>query len=67
MSYDGPPLQEIADDFYESFKDYPDEKLTGPFFRFLLMGLVPAGLDVNEPRVAAIIKRAREYQARQQD
>ena len=59
MSYDGPPIQALADDFVESFRDLRGDELTGPFFRLLIMGCVPAGLDVNEPRVAAIIERAR--------
>jgi hypothetical protein len=59
MSYGGPPIRAVTDDFVESFRDLTDEEMRGGFFRIALMVGLPAGVDPQDERVVQIMERAR--------
>jgi len=52
MSYDGPPIKEITDEWIEECENNPNSIM----LRIAkISGILPSGVDPNDPRVKAIL------------
>ncbi len=58
MSYDGPPIKEVTDDFVECFSDPANQ--TSHMARMAATMMLPAGVDPDDPRVMEILQQIRD-------
>jgi len=54
----------LTDEFVECFKT--DEDCTGGTARIVAMGLLPEGVDGDDPRVEAVIERCRKIRDKEE-
>lgn len=53
MSYDGPPIKELTDEWVELFEDESNRR--GPMWMLAKMGYLPCGVDPNDERVRGLL------------
>ena len=53
MSYDGPPIKAVTDEWIDCFEI--EAKRYGPMWMLAKMGYLPAGVDPDDMRVRAIL------------
>ena len=54
MSYDGPPIKALTDEWVELFQD--EENRSGPMWKLAQIGILPAGVDPEDERVRAMFR-----------
>ncbi len=58
MSYDGPPIKQVTDDFVECFSDPANQ--TSVMARLSATIMLPAGVDPDDQRVVEILQQIRD-------